>query len=349
MNINFCQDYCTLIRNYTQQLIFAQVTQELIVMLKAIRLKQVCAPFVRNQQRRVPQHAMHNFKFKFNHEGINNEVLSYIFSPENKANGHLIMIANGAFVRARDYFTLCERLANLGYITVVANFEVDRVKELPMVEGSGRPLVVTVPNMHVLQGILKSLVNHDPQTELPLLQFTDVVLFGHSWGGLTSLMSVQNPITDASSPEVVGSKKYADVQSDPIWDEYVKGVIVFEVIYPEEVPLFLDKFFVIMGSEYWEEIIQNVKNRCGENSEAGFHVISNCNHFLVNDFHGEKQVTPTNKVFPGQEDFVTTKKDWEEGQKLLVSIVDAEIRLRLDSDVNAKNLLKLYNLPQSQE
>eukprot|EP01025_Chloroclados_australasicus_P048764 TRINITY_DN5532_c0_g1_i1.p1 TRINITY_DN5532_c0_g1~~TRINITY_DN5532_c0_g1_i1.p1 ORF type:complete len:287 (-),score=25.19 TRINITY_DN5532_c0_g1_i1:386-1246(-) len=266
------------------------------------------------------------------HEAV---VKTFIYFPDQgESNGHLIIIANGAQVEAAEYSALSFKFAASGYHVLVVDYRVDRKKELPFLNNTGKPAMTTLPNMNVLCAILHALVEDQIQTDLPKLQFKDVILFGHSMGGVISLLSAtKTPFPETSKSSQKGfNEKYLLLQPDGIWDEYVVGIVLFEGWSDRDLLIPESQFLVVIGSKYWEHHIKRCIKQCGEEYKIGFHVLENANHYLVTNYYDEKQVTPCANIVKGQEDFVTTKQEWEAGQQFLVSIVDAEIRSRLGKD-----------------
>eukprot|EP01025_Chloroclados_australasicus_P048025 TRINITY_DN5430_c0_g1_i1.p2 TRINITY_DN5430_c0_g1~~TRINITY_DN5430_c0_g1_i1.p2 ORF type:complete len:315 (+),score=28.06 TRINITY_DN5430_c0_g1_i1:46-990(+) len=279
------------------------------------------------------------YNFSFEEDNITTTVETLVYSPEQSdSNGHLIMIVNGAQVHAAEYSALCQRLATRGYHVIVADYLVSRQAEFPWLNNTGKPPMTAFPNVRVLAAILHSLVDCNNQTDLPGLQFNDVVLFGHSLGGLAALLSVFDYIPDlgfrfgAGTEEIAA--KFGLPQPDPIWSEYVKGAFLYEGWSAAYLPVPENKFLVLLASDYEYDYMQRLMGQCGEECEVGFHIFENANHYLVTNYYDEKQVTPFAVPAAGQEDFLTTYEQWEEGQEQLAFVVDAEIKSRLDIDEN---------------
>eukprot|EP01025_Chloroclados_australasicus_P048027 TRINITY_DN5430_c0_g1_i4.p1 TRINITY_DN5430_c0_g1~~TRINITY_DN5430_c0_g1_i4.p1 ORF type:complete len:369 (+),score=15.23 TRINITY_DN5430_c0_g1_i4:97-1203(+) len=279
------------------------------------------------------------YNFSFEEANMTTTVETLIYSPEQSdRNGHLIMIVNGAQVHAAEYSTLCQRLATRGYHVLVADYLVSRQEEFPFLNNTGKPPMTAVPNVRVLVAILHSLVDGNNQTDLPRLQFNNVILLGHSLGGIVSLLSMLDYIPDIvfrfgdRSEELV--TRFGLPLPDSIWSEYVKGSVLYEGWSAESLPVPENKFLVLMVSDYEYDYMQRLVGYCGEECEVGFHIFENANHYLVTNYYDEKQVTPFARPASGQDDFVTTYDQWEEGQELLAFIVDSEIRSRLDNEEN---------------
>eukprot|EP01025_Chloroclados_australasicus_P017472 TRINITY_DN1891_c0_g2_i1.p2 TRINITY_DN1891_c0_g2~~TRINITY_DN1891_c0_g2_i1.p2 ORF type:complete len:305 (-),score=18.42 TRINITY_DN1891_c0_g2_i1:336-1250(-) len=288
------------------------------------------------------------YNFNFQEEDQTIVVQAQVYSPEqNDSNGHLIMVVNGAKVQAAEYSTLCHRFAGRGYHVLVADYQIDLQKQLPHIYN--KPSIRTVPNLNVLHAILRNLTDDrcenigSQENKLPRIQFNDVILFGHSLGGFYAWLSVLDPIPDEYTNNGFYAK-YAVMKKDSTWRKYVKGVIMYEgwtmslnCIIPKDI------FLVLLGSSYHSQYIDHFKTQCGESGEVGFHVFDKANHYLVTNFYDEKQVAPLATIATGQENFTTTKEDWEKDQEQLANIVDQEIRARLDNDVNAVNTLKILH------
>eukprot|EP01024_Parvocaulis_polyphysoides_P060421 TRINITY_DN6592_c0_g3_i1.p2 TRINITY_DN6592_c0_g3~~TRINITY_DN6592_c0_g3_i1.p2 ORF type:complete len:205 (-),score=25.58 TRINITY_DN6592_c0_g3_i1:276-890(-) len=192
--------------------------------------------------------------------------------------------------------------------------------------------------MDVLHTLLKKLIyqSDNEEDDLPSINFENVIILGHSMGGAFSYIYVTGDKT------IQFDEKFLPDIKEEFWDEYVKGVILFEA-WSEEYLLMPtnNKFLIFTGSEYYEEIFLAEQSYLTDEdkSQINFYVIYDTNHYLINNFHGPEQVVPGAPLAEGQENFTTTFQEWERGQDAYVKLLDYEIQIRLDDNLQAQNLL----------
>eukprot|EP01025_Chloroclados_australasicus_P059783 TRINITY_DN757_c1_g1_i6.p1 TRINITY_DN757_c1_g1~~TRINITY_DN757_c1_g1_i6.p1 ORF type:complete len:360 (+),score=12.82 TRINITY_DN757_c1_g1_i6:84-1163(+) len=261
----------------------------------------------------------------------------HMYTPLTANNRHLIIIANGSQVGAGEYKALSERLVDLGYTIMILDYVVDRrLLQLSEKEYIDKPPTTTMPEINLVQATLRYLVNNDSvsngvSANFTNLYFNDVVVLGHSFGGAIAMIHT-----------------ILWINKDIVWDTYLKGILLFEG-WGDELPVPFKKFVIAISSKYKLDNIQKWRNSLGENKDVGLYAIDKANHFLITNYYNKQQVTPFARVATNQEDFTTSQKEWETGQKLFVQIVDAEIQSRIGSEqeaIKARNTLitlRLYN------
>eukprot|EP01023_Acetabularia_acetabulum_P003619 TRINITY_DN11502_c1_g1_i1.p1 TRINITY_DN11502_c1_g1~~TRINITY_DN11502_c1_g1_i1.p1 ORF type:complete len:379 (-),score=22.96 TRINITY_DN11502_c1_g1_i1:477-1613(-) len=301
--------------------------------------QQVIAPNTRKKPRffEPVQHDIGKIKFhdKFSEKLVDVEI--YIFRPgENIVkNGRLIMISNGAMVGAEKYSQISDRLAMLGYSVIIPNFKINFKFVHPYLNHD-----IPFPNQIVLHSVLKKLVQREKlqDEQLPGLDFSEVIVLGHSLGGSNQILDARQP-EPFLQPLYLMCTKFLPSSKDKYecWDKYVKGIILYEGWIQHNLPVPKNQFLSLIGSQYREELLMKLEQSVQPKSGVTFHIIQNANHFLVNDYQGPKQVVAGAQVARGQEKFVTTFQEWNETQKNLVDHIDLEIRQRLDKNQSDQN------------
>eukprot|EP01023_Acetabularia_acetabulum_P000012 TRINITY_DN10006_c0_g1_i6.p1 TRINITY_DN10006_c0_g1~~TRINITY_DN10006_c0_g1_i6.p1 ORF type:complete len:306 (-),score=35.35 TRINITY_DN10006_c0_g1_i6:168-1085(-) len=268
---------------------------------------------------------------KFSNEETFVEVVAY---QREQSNGHLIMILNGAFIAAEEYEAVSLRLAERGYPVFIANYYFNTTGGV-------------FPNMDLLHAILPELKN---QTyDLPKIDFQDVVILGHSYGGLLAIYDATNKDQKESLNISSFELNFLPDNRSELWDEYVKGIFIYEGWSEPEIPVPAAQFLVAVGSSYRRKLILEMEESFPKNQNDSFYVIDGANHFLINNFHGPTQVVPGARVARGQDNFTTSLQEWDIAQNLFVDIVDYEIQQRLDGILDAGTAINSIKLIQDKD
>eukprot|EP01023_Acetabularia_acetabulum_P000009 TRINITY_DN10006_c0_g1_i2.p1 TRINITY_DN10006_c0_g1~~TRINITY_DN10006_c0_g1_i2.p1 ORF type:complete len:313 (-),score=26.96 TRINITY_DN10006_c0_g1_i2:261-1199(-) len=272
---------------------------------------------------------------KFSNEETFVEVVAY---KREQSNGHLIMILNSPLVGAEEYEVVSRKLAERGYPLFIAKYYVNTTQFWPVSGVNG------FPNIDLLYAILPALKNQ--RDDLPKIDFQDVVILGHSFGGFFALYDTMSADERKNISIASDLLNFLPDNRSQQWDEYVRGIFTYEGWSVPEVPVPSAQFLVVIGSPYRKELILAQEESFPQRYNASFYVIDAANHFLINNFQGSTQVVPGARVARGQDNFTTSLQEWDIAQNLFVDIVDYEIQQRLDGSQEAGTAINSIKLAQ---